>query len=619
MGMVFTDGLSRLRLGAALFVSGLSLISACAAKAVPQAAAAQTTTQSKDAASPATETSRNEKGSIKVNVELVLVRAIVHDKQGRLVENLRKEDFRLFDNGKEQAIAQFEAEAPNEKAQPAESSGSNAPDGAKATGAPPAVPLTSVSTPRFLALFFDDFSMSAADVIFARDAADRYLARNLRTIDQAAIVTASGTIMVDFTTDLKQLHEALFKLTPSGRGKNHDCPEISEYQAEEIIERESNYLPGPPPNPRGGGGSTPIPPPATQLAMAEAIDRCNIPSESSADLLPLVRSSAQAVLDRSRQLAQYRLEALNRLVNYISLMPGRRNIILVSSGFLTTAQQLGATSIIDRALRSQVIISSIDAKGLAVMLREADASQDYMPTQSNLVAERHQMDTDGQIAAGQVLAEVAESTGGKYFHNSNDLDAGFREAAIVSEPGYVLAFSPNHMKFDGTFHNLKVTLREAPHGYTLQARTGYFAPRQAPNPEQEAKQQIQDALRLRMDLSGLPVALRTKTATSATGPELLVWAHLDIRQLHFRRDGEQNVNSLTFVSAIFSREGKFLAAQEKQLQLNLPDDSLRQLTASGIDVTLSFPLKPGGYLVREVVTDSEEHRLAALSREVEIP
>jgi len=570
-------------------------------------ASAQTSPQNQPSASTQDATSPGKNGTIKVNVEMVLVRVVVHDHQGKPVENLHQEDFRLFDNGKQQEISQFDVEALRQSVQPVKATGTHpiGPD------TPALVQTNASSPPRFLALYFDDFSMKPADVDYARAAADRYLAKNLRSIDRAAIVTASGAVTVEFTTDVTQLHKALFKLMPSSFGRNPDCPKITDYQAEEIVNRESDdVLPGP--------GALPVDMPATQLAIDEAINRCHIPSAAAGDLLQYVRSLAQKVLDRSQMLARYRLEALNRLVNYISLMPGQRNIVLVSSGFLTTAQQLGATSIIDGALRSQVIISSIDAKGVAVQLREADASQDYVPAQGNLVGEQHQLDSDQQIADAQILQEIAESTGGKYFHNNNDRDAGFREAAVVAEPGYVLAFSSKEMKFDGKFHSLKVTLHDVPRGYTLQARKGYFAPLHPPQPDADVKQQIQDALHLRMDLTGLPVALRPKTEASAAGPELLVWAHLDIHELHFRKDGENNVNSLTFVSAIFSRQVNFVTAQEKQLQRDLPEVSLEQLKASGIDVTLKFPLKAGAYVVREVVTDSEEHRLTALSRDVEV-
>src|SRR6201999_1413363 len=55
---------------------------------------------------------------IKVTSNLVVVRVVVRDAQGKPVKGLRKEDFRLFDSGKEQPIAQFEVEAAVEPPSP---------------------------------------------------------------------------------------------------------------------------------------------------------------------------------------------------------------------------------------------------------------------------------------------------------------------------------------------------------------------------------------------------------------------------------------------------------------------------------------------------------------------
>ena len=46
------------------------------------------------------------------------------------------------------------------------------------------------------------------------------------------------------------------------------------------------------------------------------------------------------------------------------------------------------------------------------------------------------------------------------------------------EYSYLLAFSPQNLKFDGHFHNLKVTVK-GPQKLNIQSRKGYYAPKQA--------------------------------------------------------------------------------------------------------------------------------------------
>ena len=89
---------------------------------------------------------------------------------------------------------------------------------------------------RFLALYFDDQYTSDTDMIQVRQAADDYLAAHLQATDRVAIFT-SGAMLSDFTSDPKQIHEALFRLrvNPRALTRVHDCPDLSDYQAEEML------------------------------------------------------------------------------------------------------------------------------------------------------------------------------------------------------------------------------------------------------------------------------------------------------------------------------------------------------------------------------------------------
>jgi VWFA-related protein len=135
----------------------------------------------------------------------VVVRVVVRGTDGKPLEGLRKEDFNVFDRGKEQSIAQFEEEMPTPL--PSTSAAASAPS-QTAPPSPPAMPSN------FVALYFDDLNTADLDMIYARDAADRYLAANLQVKDRVAIF-ASGQMLSDFSVDLRKIRATLANCKPT--------------------------------------------------------------------------------------------------------------------------------------------------------------------------------------------------------------------------------------------------------------------------------------------------------------------------------------------------------------------------------------------------------------------
>jgi len=175
------------------------------------------------------------------------------------------------------------------------------------------------------------------------------------------------------------------------------------------------------------------------------------------------------------------------------------------------------------------------------------------------------------------------------------------------------------LKFDGRFHSIKVTLA-TPANSAVQARRGYFAPRSAPDEAARAKEDIQNALFSEEQLSELPVEIHTQFfQTGAQGAKLAVLAHLDLHSWPFRKQEGRNLDNLTVVTALFDRDGNYLKANQKVLELRLRDTTLERLSRSGLTMKTSFEVKPGTYLVRLVVRNSQGEQLSGLSRTIEIP
>jgi len=74
-----------------------------------------------------------------------------------------------------------------------------------------------------------------------------------------------------------------------------------------------------------------------------------------------------------------------------------------------------------------------------------------------------------------VMAELANGTGGTFFHNNNDLENGLKGLAAAPDYLYLLQVSLKDVKSTGTYHRLQVKVDQ--HDVDVQARRGYFAPK----------------------------------------------------------------------------------------------------------------------------------------------
>jgi VWFA-related protein len=529
---------------------------------------------------------------LQVQSNLVLVRVVVRDSKGHAVGGLRKEDFKLFDNGKPQVISNFSVETP--ATPPAAEAQPSPPETQPESAEPPgASPITRL---RYLGLFFDDLNSAFEDLARARDAAERFLTAALTPSARAGVFTSSGLNTLDFTDDLSKLRDALSKLRPNGRiHPGSECPEISDYQAEQIVYHED--------------------PDAIAVAVDEEVRRCH-GDPQGAELW--VKAYAQNAYDQYEYQAHINLQNLGQLVRRMGTLPGQRNVILVSGGFLTLGLQSLVEELADRALRSNVIINSLDPRGLPVLMPEGEASRQYAPS-DNLLSKIHILIFSRDFAASALLAQLAEDTGGEFFHNTNDLDAGFAKVATTPEVYYSLAFSPQNLKYDGSLHRLKVQLVNNLKLSVL-ARRGYFAPKKLPDAKAQVKEEVEAAAFSQDEVKELPVDVHTQYFKTENGDaQLSVLVHLDIRSLRFRQEQDRNASDLTFVTVLFDRDGKYADSKDKQVILRLRAATLEKLLATGITVTTSFAVKPGTYLIRQVVRDSEDGHLAALNSSLDIP
>jgi hypothetical protein len=295
-------------------------------------------------------------------------------------------------------------------------------------------------------------------------------------------------------------------------------------------------------------------------------------------------------------------------------MPGSRSIVLVSPGFLLFSGLRGQEmELMDRAIRSNIVISSLNARGLySSLLGDAASSND------RLNSPRRRYRFESAQADENVMAELADGTGGKFFHNDNGLKEGLNQLAALPEYTYVLGFSPQNLKFDGSYHGLKVTLVDSK-GLELQARRGYWAPNHAADAAEQAKEEIQEAVFSLEEGRDIPVDVTTEFfKTGDAMAELTVESRLDLTGLKFRTAGDRSDDTLTVVTGLFDQDGHYVRGVQRIIDLRLRQQTLEKVLGTGMDVKETFDIAPGRYVVRVVVRDSEGQAMAARNGTVDI-
>ncbi len=337
-------------------------------------------------------------------------------------------------------------------------------------------------------------------------------------------------------------------------------------------------------------------------------------------LIPQAKVDARRSLSFADTQSTAVLREVESIVQRMTSLPGQRSIVIVSGGFQTYSPDFGyqLDRITDRALRAGVIINALDARGLYgdPLVSNINATFPVDPDAGPMMAG---MIREGVRRKTEAMRELTHDTGGVFFENSNDLDAGFRKVAGTPEAYYLLAFSPRNLKPNGAYHRIRVKLPGLK-GLTVQARRGYFAPRKSENAASEAKEELRNALFSRVEAHDLPIDVRTQFfKESESKANITVFTHIGLRTLHFVKEGDRNVNQLTFVTALFDQDGHMVSVQQKVLYFRMHDATLQRFLQTGVTIRNDFDSAPGTYQVREVVRDSRSGQISSLNRSVEIP
>ena len=484
--------------------------------------------------------SHDESVVFRSRVNLVAVPVVVRDRNGRAVKGLQRTDFRLTDNGKQQEIIRFSVEEGGRASVPDKYADITQGSTESSAAGLESLPGREAAAPpeRFVIYLFDDVNTEAGDLLRARAIASRRIAADMGPNDRAAIFTASGEGMLDFTSNRESLQQALDRLkahTPMAPG----ICETTYYIGSRYLACDPDAV--------------------AYLAYKGYECRSDYSPRSCPDDW-VAKSIALTGVNRGQREIRLALYALFNAIERLAAMPGQRLIALVSSGFLAGQMPAEKNELLERSARARVTINALDPRGVYLVMNKASESGTAIrpprppgrtvTTQKGAEADVQRQTQEAALMgsapgaalaltikqaeaaeAESVLGELADGTGGVLFRNDNDLDAGFRVVTSAPECVYMLAFAPQNLKYDGRFHRIAVSLA-GKQAFAIQTRRGYYTPSRLENAEEQAREEVREAVFSREEARDIPLEVRTQYFKSNDdSARVTVMVRCDVRQL----------------------------------------------------------------------------------------
>ena len=489
----------------------------------------------------------------RTTTRLIQVNVVALDKKGHPVTDLKKEDFQLFDKGKEQKISLFSMEMKSErKPLPKLAPGFFT----NYTGLN--------SAPNLTVILIDSLNTQWGDQAQARQQIIKFL-QQIKPEDRVSLMVLGRQLKVlhSFTDD----RESLLKALKNWKGRN----EIGGVESEDAADTGLDDI---------FGGA----------------------------------SMAEADFTQTRRIVDS-LASMEAVGNYLAGTPGRKNLIWVSSGFplqvgfpklsspkiMTSASSRGGppgpslprmgpggpvrdqrtfTDEVDKAMKvlnnANVAVYPIDSRGLTI-------------------------DTNAQENIG-TMQEFASRTGGKAFYNRNDLGSAIRQVLDETEVTYTLAFYPTSEKADGQLHDLKVKVHRP--GVSIRNRKGYVASRPEDS-EKSREQQLAYSAHSPLEATALSILAKVVKVEGKLKMELYVDPAGIYLEQQKDKEGKDRWNGrLDILLLQRDKTGTDFESSKDTLDLTLLRESYSKMLQGGLVYRKDITAHPKAEFLRIVVRDS---------------
>jgi VWFA-related protein len=563
---------------------------------------------------------------LRVTSRLVLVDAIVLDRAGHPVKDLRPHDFTVTEDGVRQIIASF-SEHTSDSAHNSESATAPPPVlPPHVTTNNPAVTQANAQDGTVAVLLLDGLNTPPRDQIYVKRQMLEFLARQYDPNMRLAVValTSKLAVLQNFTQDPLVLRSALSHYLA-------ETPAVARSGGQ--MEMPSASVPAPTvnlPAQAQGGPTGSGPDPGLPATLAAGGSSASI-FEDIAYLTDRFERDAEN-FSRDTRISTT-LAALEQISRFMSGQNGRKVLLWFSTGFpfavvgdspsaMETERNYG-----DEIRRSVNLLNdahvatyTIDASGL-VPSSLGDPSRSGRDAEKVVLGidTNRQLSTESfqRFSTHDALETIARDTGGRYFGNSNDLSQAIQSALTESGSYYMLGYYPGKKKWDGKFRNIKLQVDRP--GIQLRYRRGYFAV----NPSDWRKNDGDRMLTAALTANSLPsteVTFMARALPPQPDSETVIEFAVDPSTLSFQAEsGNLHHCMLQFEVQVFTPDGKRVKTEVQTAEASLPEPTYERVSKQELPMSVPIRLPPGNYILRLGVRDNQTGLFGTANLTVEVP
>ena len=529
---------------------------------------------------------------VKITSKLVQFDAVVTDKEGKQVTDLKSEDFEIFEDGKPRRISYF-SYVNTDPSVSEEAAGTGRSESRVATR-------TACTPGRLITFIVDDGNCSASQLgmVASREALEKFIKEQMLPTDRVAIYqTRSGSsVFQQYTTDKGLLLRAVKKVRwfpPAG-----PCAGDGTFYPAARVNTFDKMTP-------------------------EGLVTRTIESDSE-------RRVREANEDSSRaNQVVGTLGVLRYVIRGLGQVGGRKIVFFLSDG-MTLRSRTGTVSqafmalrdITDLANRASVIFNTIDVRGLfdtsAIEARDAISTLDDATATETIVNER----TQGVRRSQDGLHLLASETGGAFYHSQNFLDKPLREALNLEKGYYLLAYEPDDDTFKGKTFN-KIDIRTRRPSLKVHSRAGFIgAVDPAPRKKKSEDSDLYQALIAPLPRAGLNLRLTAFFGKGVNeGNYVRSLTYVDGADLSFYdQPGGIKAAKLDVVAVTLNEKNEVVDEFNRTHTFKVPAEAIPTIKANGFVYSSDVPIKkPGTYTFRVALRDGTSTLIGSASQVVQVP